>query len=377
MENAQEPIQPDTTWQTAARLFRQALTPLAILIAVVGLILLLSGLTRRLSLHGAGSLIDTPTTQPGTNSTPIAGSSITALTGGSLEQIILNRDLIPYTVIPDRPPTQVITYTVQPGDTVSGIASRFYLDRSTIYWGNINTLGGDVHMLRTGMDLYILPVDGVYHVADGIQTLQWIADNYLVDVERIIDSSYNDLAGLTPGSIPNWGTQIVVPGGTGPMADWRSPILETRDASGRVVQAFMPNMPGSCGTVPGGRGTGTWVNPVPGGYLITSVFDGFHSGIDLANNTGTPIVAADNGVVIFAGWVNESWGYGQLVVLDHGGWTTYYAHLSEVSVYCGQGIFQGQQIGLMGSTGWSTGPHLHFEMRWNHIPDNPASYIPF
>jgi murein DD-endopeptidase MepM/ murein hydrolase activator NlpD len=87
-----------------------------------------------------------------------------------------------------------------------------------------------------------------------------------------------------------------------------------------------------------------------------------HYGIDIAGRLGNPIFAADHGVVVYAGW-NE-YGYGEMIVIDHGaGWQTLYAHLSQVNVACGQEVYQGDTIGLMGSTGKSTGPHLHFEMR--------------
>jgi murein DD-endopeptidase MepM/ murein hydrolase activator NlpD len=83
-------------------------------------------------------------------------------------------------------------------------------------------------------------------------------------------------------------------------------------------------------------------------------------------------------MVLYSGWVNADWGYGILVVLDHGnGWTTYYAHLSQTYVSCGQVISRGSPLGAVGSTGNSSGPHVHFEMRWGHNPDNPAFYVGF
>jgi murein DD-endopeptidase MepM/ murein hydrolase activator NlpD len=87
-----------------------------------------------------------------------------------------------------------------------------------------------------------------------------------------------------------------------------------------------------------------------------------HFGIDIAGDLGNPIFAADHGVVVYAGW--NDYGYGEMIVIDHGsGWQTLYGHLNQVNVVCGQEVYQGDTIGLMGSTGKSTGPHLHFEMR--------------
>lgn len=291
-----------------------------------------------------------------------------------------SRALVPYTIIPERPRGEVSTYTVQPGDTITQIADLFGLDRTTVFWANADILQGDVHMLRPDMELYILPTDGVYHRSDGEHTLQWIADHYSVDVEDILESEYNELAGLGPDDTPGWGMRIVVPGGVGEFTDWRSPIQETVDqATGAVTRSFMPGMPGSCSAgISGSGGTGVWARPLLGGYSFSQPYYAGHSGVDLAAPVGTSVSAADTGVVVYSGWVPASWGYGVLVVLDHGnGWTSYYAHLSVNGAGCGQVVSRGGYVGQVGSTGNSSGPHLHFEMRWSHVPDNPASYIGF
>lgn len=100
----------------------------------------------------------------------------------------------------------------------------------------------------------------------------------------------------------------------------------------------------------------------------------FHTGQDIATLWGTPVVAAASGTVIFAGWQN---GYGQLVVIDHGnGLTSRYGHLSGIDVEVGQQIARGEQVGRVGSTGRSTGPHLHYEIRINDEPVDPLQYLP-
>ncbi|HLW48412.1 MAG TPA: M23 family metallopeptidase [bacterium] len=99
----------------------------------------------------------------------------------------------------------------------------------------------------------------------------------------------------------------------------------------------------------------------------------FHTGIDIAGRSGAPIVAAYSGTVRFVGWKS---GYGQLVIVDHGhGLQTAYSHLSAATVRPGAVVEQGQEIGRTGSTGWSTGPHLLFEVWENGIPRNPWGYL--
>lgn len=113
------------------------------------------------------------------------------------------------------------------------------------------------------------------------------------------------------------------------------------------------------------------IKPTSGVY--TQYYSNSHRGIDIANKIGTPIYAYKAGTVIYAKWQN---GYGYLVKLQHdGGVITYYAHLSAFNVKEGDVVAAGQQIAEMGSTGWSTGPHLHFEIRVNNVPVNPYPYI--
>jgi len=350
------------------------LTVVSVVMALVAVALLIAGPMR--------PLLRQPSPVTSVGGPLSAGLNVpggAANTMGSIEA--LDRQLEPFTIIPDRPRNQVITYTVQPGDTLMGIAQAFGLDRNTLFWSNADTLRGDVHMLQPGMELAILPVDGVYYRADGEHSIQAIADEFGVDPQVILESEYNELAEYTPTDVPPWGMRIVVPGGVSEINPdlWKPPVVEVTDpVSGTVTRAFMPNMAGSCSSsLTGSGGTGAWANPLPGGTFVQPFYPG-HSGIDLAAPVGTSVQAADSGVVIFSGWVPADWGYGVLVVLDHGnGWTTYYAHLSVNGVGCGAFVPRGGYVGQVGSTGNSTGPHLHFEMRWNHTPDNPAVYLGF
>ncbi len=129
------------------------------------------------------------------------------------------------------------------------------------------------------------------------------------------------------------------------------------------------------------RGTGRFVFPANGnissgfGNRVHPIlgYSRFHAGIDFSASQGTPIYAADSGSVIFSGWYG---GYGQTVIVDHGGGlSTLYAHASRVLVSEGQAVQQGQAIAAVGSTGLSTGPHLHFEVRQNGNPVNPSGFL--
>ena len=126
---------------------------------------------------------------------------------------------------------------------------------------------------------------------------------------------------------------------------------------------------------------GGFIRPVNGrisspfGYRVHPIFkvSKLHTGLDMAAGAGTPIAASAGGRVVFAGWRG---GYGRAVIIDHGGGiTTLYAHQSSLAVSQGQSVRQGQVVGRVGSTGYSTGPHLHFEVRLNGSPVDPMRYL--
>jgi len=279
----------------------------------------------------------------------------------------------PRTIIPERPRSGVITYTVQAGDTVFGIAETFDLTPYTIYWANSETLEDNPHRLAIAMVLNILPVDGIYHTVEAGETVASVADNYDVAPEAL----YNEWNALEPGQPLTAGMQLVIPGGTRDFIVWQLPKTVTSDGG----SAINLGRPGMCaGAVSGlpGRGWFNW--PTSGrrisGWYFRDPRNPAHSGLDIGLRTGDAVFAADGGVVIFAGWWGSG-GYGNLIVVDHlNGWQTWYAHLSQVNVVCGQQVGAGDIIGLGGSTGWSTGPHLHFEIRLQQTPYDPLAYLP-
>jgi len=295
------------------------------------------------------------------------------------------RQADPHTTIPSRPRIDVIKYTVQPGDTVFGIAEKFGLKPSTILFANYETLKDTPHSLRPGQELNILPVDGAYYqwIGGGAETLTGVARFYGVQPEDIINFPGNHLDPDTIGDLENPnippGTWLVIPGGTREFTSWSAPIGATRSspATTRVLG------PGSCGAVNGGQiGFGTFIWPTPKHYISGTPFrpDINHPAIDIGGSLGDAVVAIDAGVVVYAGW--NDWGYGNLVVIDHGetptgSWQSLYAHLNSVNVVCGQNVGQGELIGLLGSTGNSTGPHLHLElMNSVYGKVDPLNFLP-
>jgi LysM repeat protein len=264
----------------------------------------------------------------------------------------LIRSPVPHTVIPNRPRKSVITYTVESGDNIFVIAERWGLRPDTLIWSN-EELEANPDMLYVGQVLAILPVDGVYHtVAEG-ETLETIAQEYDVQVSAITGCEWNgldlDASAIAPGQ------KLIVPGGVKPFEP-------------RTIHAATYPIPEDAP-----RGTGDFVWPV-GGYVSQSHWD-LHRAVDVAGPHGDVVVAADAGFVTYAAWDHA--GYGYLVMIDHGnGFVSYYAHLYGFYVSAGESVQRGQPIGARGSTGRSTGPHLHFEIRYDGEPRNPLAFLP-
>jgi murein DD-endopeptidase MepM/ murein hydrolase activator NlpD len=274
-----------------------------------------------------------------------------------------------YTNLPSHPRDKVITYTVQTGDTIFGIADKFGLTPESILWCNRYVLGNVPENLMPGVEINIPPENGVIYQWMAGSGLNGVAEFYHVTPDVIIDWPSNNLNRATLGdlSLPNIpeGTMLFIPGGTGESTDWLPEI--TRDTPA-VSSSFGE---GFCGVITEGAiGNGTFAWPTSATYLSGYDYSSVHHGIDIAGEIGNPIYASDSGVVVYEGWNNS--GYGNLVILDHGsGWQTVYGHLNEIYVDCGQSVYQGDIIAGLGTTGNSTGPHLHFEIRKNAGYVNP------
>ena len=257
----------------------------------------------------------------------------------------------PHTIVPVRPRLGVITYTVQAGDTIQGIAALHGLQPTSIQWANPE-IEDAPDLLRIGQQITILPIDGVYHIVEEGDTLDSIAEEYKASVEEIVGCTYNSLASrFTPIQT---GIGLIVPGGEKPYVP-------------KVVTVYEGEAPQAV------AGTGQFQWPVVG--VITQGYWYGHRAVDVGAPTGSALLAADDGFISFAGWTDV--GYGYLVVINHNnGYSTYYAHCSNIYVYEGQTVDRGQVIAAVGSTGWSTGPHLHFEVRYQGVQQNPFAYLP-
>lgn len=249
---------------------------------------------------------------------------------------------------------EVQVYIVRPGDTVLGIAARYDIKPDTILWANPE-LEANPDMLRVDDRLVILPVDGVLHVVRSGDTLSSIAAKYKVNAEAIASYPLNKMESVnTPIAV---GTQLVIPSGIKPYIPRQVVAYQNEEVPASAL-----------------KGSGAFVWPTSG--TITQPFWNGHRAIDVGAWTGTPVIAADNGYVVAArnGWNN---GYGRMVMVDHGnGYVTLYAHMNSIFVRQGESISKGQQVGSVGNTGNSTGPHLHFEVRYQGTARNPFNYLP-
>ena len=276
---------------------------------------------------------------------------------GNFETGISRRTSL-HTNIPTRPRTKIIEYTVDTGDSVFGIAQSFNLEPETILWANYDQLNDSPDMLNPGMKLNVPPVNGVYYQLQEGDSLESVAVKFEAKIQDILNWEGNNFDLTNPQvEVGQW---LMIPEGHRKFVQWLVPTI-ARSNSGVLKSALGP---GACeGNYDGAYGSGAFAWPSSNHVLSGNDYWSGHLGIDIAGGTGDGIFASDAGVVVFSGWANG--GYGYMIMIDHGnGYQTVYAHLSSVSAGCGQSVYTGSYIGAMGSTGNSTGAHLHFEVRY-------------
>ena len=235
---------------------------------------------------------------------------------------------------PEEINTQISIYTVRPGDNLSTIAEMFDVSVNTIMWANDLKKSSSI---QPGQTLVILPVSGITYTVVKGDTIKGIVTKYKVDLQEVLD--YNDISINSTLAV---GDKIIIP-----------------DAE---IQTISPTHTAS-GTTKGGLPSysGYYLRPVQG--VKTQGIHG-HNGVDIANSIGTSIIASAEGVVISSMTGGWNGGYGNYIIISHpNGTQTLYAHTSKNLVRAGQYVNQGEKIALLGNTGKSTGPHLHFEIR--------------
>jgi LysM repeat protein len=253
-----------------------------------------------------------------------------------------NDALVPATPSGDTPgaldnkPTsdQISTYVVREGDTLSQIAQMYDVTVNTIKWGN-NLASNTV---KPGDTLVILPITGVKVTVAKGDTISSLAKKYNADADEI--AAYNNISKNSPLAV---GSIIIVPDGEVSVS---SPSYYSGGGGSSGLKIF----------------EGFFLKPLAS-YIKTQGVHG-NNAVDLADPVGTSIVASASGQVIIARSGGWNGGYGNYIVIKHSNGTqTLYAHASKIDVVTGQEVEQGSVIGEVGSTGKSTGPHLHFEIR--------------
>lgn len=262
------------------------------------------------------------------------------------------------TDVSEKPRSEIIDYEVKSGETLSQIAQKFGIDVETIKWANDMD---SIHSVKPGQTIKILPVSGVAHTVKSGDTLESVAKKYSAEQQGVLDFPFNDIGDDLKLRV---GQVLIIPNG-------QPPESTVKPKSRPQPQYIAKGPQGPAFSAPGG-GNFMWPTTTSG---ISQYFAWYHPGIDMPNRAAPGVSAADGGTVVVAGWP-DNYGYGNRVVIDHGnGYRTLYAHLSNIYVSVGQSVSRGQVVGQMGSTGRSTGTHLHFEIHYKGIAVNPLAIL--
>ncbi len=270
------------------------------------------------------------------------------------------------TNIPDRPRFAPVTYRVTAGDALFSIAKQFSVKPESILFSNKDVLKDNPENLSPGMTLTVPPTDGLLYTWGKNDTVQKVADEFKAKSDDILSFPGNNIDLTNPQIKP--GTVVMIPGGSRALVDWTQ-FIPTISRGTTGAGTGTSNIGGhSCGGGPVGAG---FIWPTSGPHTISgNDYGPSHLGIDITA-VNIPVLASSAGVVVIAqGGYN--YGYGNFIEIDHGnGYATVYAHLSQINVSVCAGVAMGQVIGISGSTGNSTGAHLHFEIRKGGSSVNP------
>jgi LysM repeat protein len=258
------------------------------------------------------------------------------------------------------PRTEIVQHEVQTGETISTIAQDYGISVNTILWENNLTA---YSLIRPGDKLSILPVSGIrYKVASGDNVIK-IASRYGISESELLTAN-----NLSDSSQLKIGQQLLLPGARKIVSGTVASAASTKVAYSGLSAIKSVIAPKGAEPV-----SGNMMNWPTVRRRITQYYSWKHTGLDVADKVGTALYSADAGTVEYVGWGT---GYGNQIVVDHGGGKkTRYAHLSAFYVKKGDKVTKGETIGAMGSTGWSTGSHIHFEVIINGKKYNPLNYV--
>ncbi|MGB0757796.1 MAG: peptidoglycan DD-metalloendopeptidase family protein [Patescibacteria group bacterium] len=251
--------------------------------------------------------------------------------------------------------TGIEKYTVQGGDTVTSIAKQFNISVNSILWANNLS---SFSIIRPGDTLNILPFSGIVHIIAEGDTIQTLAGKYQATENDIITTNNFDT-----DEVLAIGSQILIPGGVKPQPK-PAPVTTPAATVSRIARET---------TVPPPQDSDADLLWPANSHRINQYYHWRHRALDIDGSVGDPVYSSEDGVVEISGWNNN--GYGYYVVIDHGnGIKTLYAHNVENVVARGDKVSRGDLIAYIGSTGRSTGPHIHYEVRVNGSAVNPLLY---
>lgn len=272
----------------------------------------------------------------------------------SVTDIIPQRTTAITTVPESRKRSEPFAYVIEDGDTLSSIGNKFKISVDALKYVNSLT---DYSVLKVGNELVIPPVTGLIHTVERGDTLGSIANKYAVAPQAIADFNY-----ILDTSSLEIGSELVIP--------------DAKIPQNIVIPSPSYLAPIPAATIDPNAGGGWCIWPTST-RIITQYFSWYHNGLDIATPFGAgmpPLYACSGGTITRAGW--DPFGLGLHVKIDHGnGYETVYGHMSRVDIGYGDSVSQGQVIGLMGNTGRSTGPHVHFTINYNGASQNPLNYV--